>query len=145
MQQSLLHCGMSIGWRPKVERMMTSMIRMTALATVLVTGAVAIAQPLWAGAAKTVGEGQAITTELGGNAKAVTYWTSRPEGALVVTTVDTVAAADTAAEQHAVVRLQAMLQPGQVQEISVPLAIGETQPVLRIERVGDQVSVSKVQ
>jgi hypothetical protein len=123
---------------------MTSMIRLTALATILVTGAVAIAQPLWAGAAKTVGEGQAITTELGGNARAVTYWTNHPEGALVVTTVDTVAAADTDAEQHAVVRLQAMLQPGQAQEISVPLAIGQTQPVLRIERVGDQVSVSTV-
>ncbi len=123
---------------------MTSMIRISALGAVLAAGLVAVAQPLWAGAAKTVGEGQAVTTELGGNAKAVTYWTNRPEGALVVTTVDTVAAAETDAERHAVVRLQTMLQPGQAQEISVPLALGETQTVLRIERVGDQVSVSKV-
>jgi hypothetical protein len=144
MQQSLLHCGMPTGWHPKVEIIMSSLIRMTALATVLVTGAVAIAQPLWAGASKTVGEGQAITTELGGDAKAVTYWTIHPEGALVVTTVDTVAGADTDAEQHAVVRLQATLQAGQAQEISVPLAIGQAQPVLRIERVGDQVSVTTV-
>jgi hypothetical protein len=92
----------------------------------------------------TVAEGQAAVTELGGNAKAVTYWTSRPEGAVVVTTVDTVTAAETDDESHAVVRLTSVLQPGQVQEISVPLSAGETQPVLRIERVGDQVSVSKI-
>jgi hypothetical protein len=123
---------------------MTSMIRISALGTILVAGAVALAQPLMAGAGKTVGAGQAITTELGGNAKAITYWTDQPEGAHVVTTVDTVAAADTDAEQHAVVRLQTVLQPGQAQEISVPFAVGEAQPVLRIERVGDQVTVSKV-
>jgi len=123
---------------------MTSMIRISALGTVLVAAAVALAQPLWAGAGKTVGAGQAITTELGANAKAVTYWTNRPEGALVVTTVDTVSAAETEAETHAVVRLQSTLQPGQVQEISVPLALGEQQPVLRIERIADQVTVSKV-
>jgi hypothetical protein len=120
------------------------MIRISALGTILVAGAVALAQPLWAGSAKTVGAGQAVTTELGGNAKAITYWTNHPEGARVVTTVDTVTAADTDAEQHAVVRLQSVLQPGQAQEISVPLAMGEAQPVLRIERVGDQISVSKI-
>jgi hypothetical protein len=89
-------------------------------------------------------EGQAVVTELGGQAKAVTYWTDSPEGAHVVTTVDSVTAADTEAEQHAVVRLKSILQPGQSQEISVPLAIGAAQPVLRIERIGDQVTVSKV-
>ena len=123
---------------------MTSMIRISALGTVLAAGLVSIAQPLWAGAGKAVGEGQAITTELGGNAKAVTYWTNHPEGALVVTTVDTVAASDTEAEQHAVVRLQSVLQPGQAQEISVPLALGAEQTVLRIERIADRVTVSKV-
>ncbi len=135
-----------MGGRPKweVETNMTSMIRISALGTILVAGAVALAQPLWAGSAKTVGAGQAVTTELGGNAKAITYWTDHPEGARVVTTVDTVAASDTDAEQHAVVRLQAILQPGQAQEISVPLAVGEAQPVLRIERIGDKVLVSKV-
>jgi hypothetical protein len=146
MQQSLLHCGTPwvAGRKWEVETKMTSMIRISALGTILVAGAVALAQPLWAGAGKTVGAGQAITTELGGSAKAITYWTDQPEGARVVTTVDTVSAADTDAEQHAVVRLQTVLQPGQAQEISVPLAVGETQPVLRIERVGDQVTVSKV-
>jgi hypothetical protein len=120
------------------------MIRISALGTILVAGAVALAQPLWAGSAKTVGAGQAVTTELGGNSKAITYWTNHPEGARVVTTVDTVSAADTDAEQHAVVRLQATLLPGQVQEVSVPFAVGEAQPVLRIERVGDRISVSKI-
>jgi len=123
---------------------MSSMIRISALGTILVAGAVALAQPLWAGSAKTVGAGQAVTTELGGNAKAITYWTDHPEGARVVTTVDTITAADTDAEQHAVVRLQATLLPGQVQEVSVPFAVGEAQPVLRIERVGNQISVSKI-
>jgi hypothetical protein len=147
MQQSLLHCGMPWLAGPKWERVetkMSSMIRISALGTVLVAGAVALAQPIWAGAAKTVAAGQAITTELGGNARAVTYWTDHPEGAQVVTTVDSVSAADTDAEQHAVVRLQTTLQPGQVQEISVPFAVGATQPVLRIERVGDGIAVSQV-
>ena len=122
---------------------MSNLIRISALGTAL-AALVAVSQPLWAGAGKTVGENQAITTELGGNAKAVTYWSNQPEGTLVVTTVDTVSGADTDAERHSIVRLQSMLQPGQVQEISVPFAIGETQPVLRIERIADQVTVSKV-
>ena len=135
-----------MGGKPKweVETNMTSMVRISALGTILVAGAVALAQPLWAGAGKTAAAGQAITTELGGNAKAITYWTNHPEGARIVTTVDTITGADTDAEQHAVVRLQSVLQPGQAQEISVPLAMGEAQPVLHIERVGDQVTVSKV-
>jgi hypothetical protein len=89
-------------------------------------------------------EGQAVVTELGGNAKAVTYWSQGSEGAVVVTTVDTVSDAETASERHAVVRLTSVLQPGQVQEISVPLAVGQSHPVLRIEHAGDQITVSKV-
>jgi hypothetical protein len=123
---------------------MTTFVRIAALGTVLAAGLVAIAQPLWAGGSKAIAEGQAVTTELGGSAKAVTYWNDRPEGALVVTTVDTVSASDTDAEQHAVVRLETLLQPGQVQEISVPMALGAQQPVLRIERISDEISVSIV-
>jgi hypothetical protein len=122
---------------------MSSLIRVSALGIAL-AALVAASQPIWAGAAKTVPENQAVTTDLGGNASAVTYWTSQPEGAVVVTTVDTVSGAQTDAESHSVVRLQSTLQPGQVQEISVPLALGETQPVLRIERIADLVTVSKV-
>jgi hypothetical protein len=40
--------------------------------------------------------------------------------------------------------LQSVLQPGQVQEVSVPFAVGEAQPVLRIERIGDRITVAKV-
>jgi len=123
---------------------MTTWIRISALGTVVAAGLLAVTQPLWAGAGKIIGEGQAITTELGGSAKAITYWTNRPEGAVVVTTVDTVSAFDTDAEQHAVVRLQTVLQPGQAQEVSVPFAAGEQQPVLRIERLADQITVTKV-
>ena len=123
---------------------MTTWIRISALGTVAAAGLLAVTQPLWAGAGKIIGEGQAITTELGGSAKAITYWTNRPEGAVVVTTVDTVSAFDTDAVQHAVVRLQTVLQPGQAQEVSVPFAAGEQQPVLRIERLADQITVTKV-
>jgi hypothetical protein len=121
--------------------------RNTIPAALLALGMAIAGQSAWAGSASDplqVAEGQAAVTELGDNAKAVTYWSQQPEGAVVVTTVDTVTGADTDAEQHAIVRLTAVLQPGQAQEIAVPLAVGDTQPVLRIERVGDAVSVSKV-
>jgi len=121
---------------------MTIWIRNAALATIAVAGLLAVAQPLWAGAAKTVGEGKAITTELGGNAKAVTYWSDRPDGWQVVTTVDSVTGAETDLEQHAVVRFSSMLQPGQSQEISLPRPIGETAQILRIERREDGIAVA---
>jgi len=123
----------------------------TVPAALLALGMAIAGQSAWAGPVTAslnpnhVAEGQAAVTELGGNAKAVTYWSQGPDGAaVVITTVDTVTDADTASERHAVVRLQSVLQPGQAQEISVPLAVGETQPVLRIERTGDAVSVKKV-
>jgi hypothetical protein len=122
-------------------------VRAMVAAAFLASGLIAAIQAASAGTStesQSVVEGQAAVVALSDNAKAVTYWTSRPEGAVVVTTVDTVTAADTEDEQHAVVRLQSVLQPGQVQEISVPLAIGEAQTVLRIERVADQITVSKV-
>jgi hypothetical protein len=113
----------------------------------LALGMAIAGQSAWAGSTlepRQVAEGQAAVTELGDNAKAVTYWSQQPAGAVVVTTVDSVTGADTDSEQHAIVRLTSVLQPGQAQEISVPLAVGDTQPVLRIERVGDLVSVSKI-
>jgi hypothetical protein len=122
-------------------------VRATVVAAFLASGLIAAAQAASAGTtteSQSVVEGQAAVVALSDNAKAVTYWTSHPEGASVVTTVDSVSAADTDVEQHAVVRLESILQSGQVQEISVPLAIGEAQTVLRIERVGDRVTVSKV-
>jgi hypothetical protein len=87
---------------------------------------------------------QAVTTELGPNASAITYWVSEPDGWHVVTTVDTVIGQNGDAEKHAVVRFSSVLLPGQSQVISVPFAIGERQPVLRIRRLGDRIEVAQV-
>ena len=87
---------------------------------------------------------QAVTTELGPSASAVTYWVSEPDGWHVVTTVDTVIGQNGDAEKHAVVRFSSVLLPGQSQLISVPFAIGERQPVLRIRRLGDRIEVAQV-
>ena len=93
---------------------------------------------------KVVREGQAVTTELGGNASAITYWVSGSDGWHVVTTVDTVIEQNGDAEKHAVVRFSSVLLPGQSQLISVPFAIGERQQTLRIRRLGDQIEVARV-
>ena len=85
---------------------------------------------------------QAVTTELGPNASAITYWVSEPDGWHVV--VDTVIGQNGDAEKHAVVRFSSVLLPGQSQLISVPFAIGERQPVLRIRRLGDRIEVAQV-
>ena len=87
---------------------------------------------------------QAVTTELGPNASAITYWVSEPDGWHVVTTVDTVIGQNGDAEKHAVVRFSSVLLPGQSQLISVPFAIGERQQVLRIRRLGDQIEIARV-
>jgi hypothetical protein len=87
---------------------------------------------------------QAVTTELGPNASAVTYWVSEPDGWHVVTTVDTVIEQNGDTEKHAVVRFSSILLPGQSQLISVPFPIGEQQQVLRIRRLGDQIEVARI-
>jgi hypothetical protein len=91
-----------------------------------------------------VREGQAVITQLSPNASAITYWVSQSDGWHVVTTVDVVIAPDSDTEQHAVVRFAAVLLPGQTQLISVPVAIGEQQQVLRIRRLGDRIEVARV-
>jgi hypothetical protein len=91
-----------------------------------------------------VREGQGVTTELGANAAAITYWVSEYDGWHVVTTVDTMIEQNGDAEKRAVVRFSSVLLPGQAQLISVPLTIGERQQVLRIRRLGDQVEVARV-
>src|SRR5258707_833491 len=91
-----------------------------------------------------VREGHAVTTELGGNASAVSYWVSESDGWHVVTTVDTVIERNGDAEKHAIVRFSSVLLPGQSQLISVPFAIGEPQQVLRIRRLGDRIEVARV-
>jgi hypothetical protein len=91
-----------------------------------------------------VRERHAVTTELGGNAAAITYWVSESDGWHVVTTVDTVIDRNGDAEKHAVVRFSSVLLPGQAQLISVPLTIGKRRQVLRIRRFGDQIEVARI-
>jgi hypothetical protein len=93
---------------------------------------------------RAVREGQGVTTELGANAAAITYWVSRSDGWHVVTTVDTVIEQNGDAEKHAVARFSSVLLPGQSQLISVPFAVGERQQVLRIRRLGDRIEVARV-
>jgi hypothetical protein len=125
--------------------MMTSFVKAAGLAGILVTVFATVTPELKADPLNNaVREGQAVTTELSGNASAITYWVSKSDGWHVVTTVDTVIGRDGDAEKHAVVRFSSVLLPGQSQLISVPFAIGERQQVLRIRRLGDQIEVVRV-
>jgi hypothetical protein len=94
----------------------------------------------------TLQQGAAITTDLGGNASAVTYWVSEADGWEVVTTVDTVVSAETRPDEarHAIVRFSSLIQPGQSQVISVPGPIGSRQQALRIRRLGDRIEVARI-
>jgi hypothetical protein len=87
-----------------------------------------------------------ITTDLGQNASAVTYWVRQSEGWHVVTTVDSIVgeATQTAQDRHAVVRFTANLLPGQAQIVSVPGPIGVATPSLVIQRLGDRIEVRRV-
>ncbi len=93
---------------------MTSFAKTAGLAGILVA-VFATANPELRAAQpdRTVREGQGVTTDLGANASAITYWVSGSDG-------------------------------WHVELISVPLAIGERQQVLRIRRLGDQVEVARV-
>jgi hypothetical protein len=91
-----------------------------------------------------VPERQPVMTELSVNASAMTFWMIEPDGWRVVTIVDTVMGRDSEAEKHVVVRFSSVLQPGQSQLISVPLALGERQRLLRVTRVGDRIQVERI-
>jgi len=124
---------------------MTSFAKTAGLAGILVAAFATVTPELKADQLNNaVREGQAVTTELGANASAITYWVSRSDGWHLVTTVDTVIGNDGNAEKHAVVRFSSVLLPGQSQLISVPFAIGERQQVLRIRRLGDRIEVARV-
>ena len=124
---------------------MTSFVKAAGLAGILVAVFATVTPELKADQLNNaVRQRQAVTTELGPNASAITYWVSEPDGWHVVTTVDTVIGQNGDAEKHAVVRFSSVLLPGQSQLISVPFAIGERQQVLRIRRLGDQVEVARV-
>jgi hypothetical protein len=123
---------------------MTNFIKTAGLAGILVTF-LATAPGLKADQPNNaVREGHAVTTELSGNASAVTYWVSKSDGWHVVTTVGTVIGSNGDAERHAIVRFSSVLLPGQSQLVSVPSAIGQRQQVLRIRRLGDGIEVARV-
>jgi hypothetical protein len=125
---------------------MTSFAKTAGLAGILVAAFATVTPELRADPLHTaVREGQAVTTELGPNASAITYWASgASEGWCVVTTVDTLIEQNGDTEKHAVVRFSSILLPGQSQLISVPFPIGEQQQVLRIRRLGDQIEVARI-
>jgi hypothetical protein len=123
---------------------MTKFLKTAGYAGMILSGAIAatsVAQA--AGSERTAREGQGIVTMLGTNVSAVTYWISQPDGWHVVTTVDTIGGRDSDTENHAIVRFSAVLSPGQVQSISVPVTAGETQPVLQIRRVADRIEIEQ--
>jgi hypothetical protein len=124
---------------------MTKFVKAAGLAGILVAVFATVTSELKADQLNNaVRQGQAVTTALGPNASAITYWVSKPDGWHVVTTVDTVIEQNGDADEHAVVRFSSVLLPGQSQLISVPFAIGERQQVLRIRRLGDQIEVARV-
>ena len=124
---------------------MTSFAKAAGLAGILVAVFATVTPELKADQLNSaVRQRQAVTTELGPHASAITYWVSEPDGWHVVTTVDAMIEQNGDAEKHAVVRFSSVLLPGQSQLISVPLAIGQRQQVLRIRRLGDQVEVARV-
>lgn len=124
---------------------MKSLIKMAGLAGILALGSVATVSSLQAAQpAQPLREGQALVTKLGPDASAITYWSSEADGWHVVTTVDTVIGQGGPAEQHAVVRFAAVLGPGQSQTVSVPAAVDQASPTLRIERVADHIDVTQV-
>jgi hypothetical protein len=123
---------------------MTNFIKAAGLAGILVAALATVPELKADQPNNAVHEGHAVTTELGGNAAAVTYWVSKSDGWHVVTTVDTVIDQNGDAGKHAIVRFSSVLLPGQSQLVSVPSAIGERPQALRIRRLGDQIEVARV-
>jgi hypothetical protein len=121
------------------------MVKSAKLAAILVAALTTTAHDLPAAQPESgVLERRAVVTELSTNASATTYWVAETDGWHVVTTIDIVFERGGEAEQHAVARFSATLQPGQAELISVPYAIGERQQDLRIRRVGDRIEVARV-
>src|SRR5258708_1394166 len=106
--------------QPEID--MTNFIKAAGLAGILVA-VFATAPGLKADQSNNaVRERHAVTTELGGNASAISYWVSESDGWHVVTTVDTVIERNGDAEKHAVVRFSSVLLR------SLPVMDGTKQP-----------------
>jgi hypothetical protein len=124
---------------------MTKLAKAAGIAGMLILASTAAAwRPQAAEPGGALGEGRAAVTDLGKDASAITYWVNRADGWHVVTTVDLVFDRDRATERHAIVRFSAVLQPGQSQQISIPVAIGQPAESLRVRRLGDRIEVARV-
>lgn len=119
---------------------MTRHLRTAAAGSLLYTiiAATSLAQ---AAEPQVVNEGQGISTVLGNDTSAITYWVSEPDGWHVVTTIGTNNATNVNVENRPVARFSAVLLPGQSQSISVPVELGKPQSTLLIRRVADRVEV----
>jgi hypothetical protein len=127
------------------EHDMTNYVKAAGLAGILALALGTTAQALSATPLdNAVREGQAVVTQLDADTSAITDWVNASDGWHVVTAVEAVMGRHGDAEQHAVVRFSSLLLAGQSQLISVPVAIGERQQVLRIRRVGDHIEVAQV-
>jgi hypothetical protein len=124
---------------------MTKFTKAGALAAIMILALTTAPSALQAGERDSaVRETQPVVTELGTSASALTYWVSAADGWHVVTTIDTVGGRDSKTETHAVVRFSSVLLPGQSQLISVPVAAGERQQVLRIRRLDHGIEVARI-
>jgi hypothetical protein len=85
-------------------------------------------------------QGGAVTTALGNNASAVTYWVDEADGIHVVTTINIAGGSETAfdAQQPALVRFSALILPGQSQVIAIPGPAGSQRQALRIRRLSNR-------
>jgi hypothetical protein len=88
----------------------------------------------------------ATVADLGGGASALTYWVDDADGRHVVTTVDTVLPDQTGRgeDRHAVVKFSTVLQPGQVQTVSIPAADAAQAQELQIRRSGNGIEVTRI-
>jgi hypothetical protein len=136
---------MAWDFRNRLGYSMMSFLKAASLATIFVGGFATIPAQLQASQPNSiVSEGQGVTTELSGNASAITYWVNEADGWHVITTVDTLIEQSGGSDKHAVVRFSSVLLPGQSQTISVPFPTGARQQVLRIRRLGDQLEIERI-
>ncbi|MET1028594.1 MAG: hypothetical protein ABWY00_15610 [Dongiaceae bacterium] len=112
--------------------------------TAAIPGLQAAAQSDRPTTARPLHEGEGVVTKVSDTVSAVTYWASESDGWHVVTTIDSVTGQGSKAEQHAIIRVSGLLQPGQSQVISVPAAVNEPSPSLRISRTGNRINVERV-
>lgn len=81
-----------------------------------------------------------ITTALGNNASALTYWVDEADGIHVVTTISTAGDGQSRSDSQpqSLLRFSSLILPGQSQVITVPGPIGSQQQALRIRRLSNR-------